>query len=144
MFISHFKIVITFVFFRNFTCCFLSYMYVCYISRGVKLNNFEICLLSVVFAISKVHEFIIQPSYVYQTRNMPLRSTVRNLWREEGVGWFAKGVSARLVHSSVMSCVLMLGYESVKRFSLKSEYQDQVRWWGGLLKIVVRMWWVSF
>ena len=34
------------------------------ISRGVKLNNFETCLLSVVFTISKVHEFIIQPSYI--------------------------------------------------------------------------------
>jgi len=34
------------------------------INRGVKLNNFETCLLSVVFTINKVHEFIIQPSYL--------------------------------------------------------------------------------
>jgi len=33
------------------------------ISRGVKLNNFKTCLLSVVFTIRKVHEFITQPSY---------------------------------------------------------------------------------
>ena len=32
--------------------------------RGVKLNNFETCLLSVAFTIRKVHEFIIQPSYI--------------------------------------------------------------------------------
>ena len=40
------------------------------INRGVKLNNFETCLLSVVFTISKVHEFIIQPSYNSVTRDI--------------------------------------------------------------------------
>jgi len=61
LFINHLKIVII-LYFLEFLHAAFYHMFA--ISRGVKLNNFETCLLPVAFTISKVHEFIIQPSYI--------------------------------------------------------------------------------
>ncbi|XP_013786806.2 solute carrier family 25 member 44-like [Limulus polyphemus] len=50
------------------------------------------------------------------------------LWKEEGLGIFTKGLSARLVQSSIFSFLVVLGYETLKRWSVHDQYKDQIRW----------------
>lgn len=52
----------------------------------------------------------------------------RSLWYEEGVWMFTKGLSARLVQSVCFSFSIILGYETIKRISVRDEYKDHVRW----------------
>ncbi len=54
--------------------------------------------------------------------------TVRLLWQEEKMGVFVKGLSARLIQSVTYSVFIILGYETIKRWSLLPEYRDKVRW----------------
>lgn len=49
-------------------------------------------------------------------------STVRGrLWEEEGRGMLKKGLSARMLHVSGNSLLMIVGYETVKRLSVKKE-----------------------
>ncbi|CAL4068274.1 unnamed protein product [Meganyctiphanes norvegica] len=50
------------------------------------------------------------------------------LWEEEQMGVFTKGLTARACQSVIFSCMIILGYESVKRMSVCDEYKDSVRW----------------
>ncbi|KAF7282321.1 hypothetical protein GWI33_002894 [Rhynchophorus ferrugineus] len=52
----------------------------------------------------------------------------KDLWREEGLWMFTKGLSARLVQSATFSFSIILGYETIKRVSVNEEYRDFVRW----------------
>uniref|UniRef100_T1J0N7 Solute carrier family 25 member 44 n=1 Tax=Strigamia maritima TaxID=126957 RepID=T1J0N7_STRMM len=52
----------------------------------------------------------------------------QTLWAEEGLRIFTKGLSARLVQSIAFSFMIILGYESIKRFSINDEYKDQIKW----------------
>ncbi|XP_066147565.1 solute carrier family 25 member 44 [Euwallacea fornicatus] len=52
----------------------------------------------------------------------------RDLWREEGLRMFSKGLSARLVQSATFSFSIILGYETIKRVSVNEEYREYVRW----------------
>lgn len=52
----------------------------------------------------------------------------RGLWKEEGLRMFAKGLSARLLQSASYSFGIILGYETIKRISVKEEYKEYVRW----------------
>jgi len=54
--------------------------------------------------------------------------TAKTLWHEEHLGIFFKGLSARLVQSLTFSFFIILGYESIKRWSLLEEFKDSVRW----------------
>ncbi|KAK3758869.1 hypothetical protein RRG08_025565 [Elysia crispata] len=63
-----------------------------------------------------------------QVEGHHLRETLEILWREEGVWMATKGLSARLVQSITFSFFLMLGYESIKRWSVLDEYKDRIRW----------------
>lgn len=51
-----------------------------------------------------------------------------NLWQEEGMRMFVKGLSARLVQSAMFSFSIILGYETIKRVSVNDEYKDYIRW----------------
>lgn len=51
-----------------------------------------------------------------------------NLWEEEKLGIFKKGLSARLVQSTISSFFIVLGYETLKRWSLHDHYKDKIRW----------------
>lgn len=53
---------------------------------------------------------------------------MRELWQEERLNIFKKGLTARLSHSCIYSLFIIFGYETVKRISLKEEYKGQVRW----------------
>lgn len=55
-------------------------------------------------------------------------SILRELWQQEGLAVFTKGLTARLSHSCVYSLFIIFGYETVKRISLKEQYRNHVRW----------------
>nr|CAG4651108.1 EOG090X08ST [Simocephalus serrulatus]SVE94332.1 EOG090X08ST [Simocephalus serrulatus] len=54
--------------------------------------------------------------------------TFRILWREERFHMFTKGLTARIIMSTFYSFSIILGYESVKRWSVKEQYREQIRW----------------
>lgn len=63
-----------------------------------------------------------------QVEGTPFRETLDTLWKEER-GWImTKGLSARLVQSVTFSFFIILGYETIKRWSLLEHYKDKVRW----------------
>jgi solute carrier family 25 protein 44 len=49
---------------------------------------------------------------------------VNLVWQQERFNLFFKGLTARLTHSMLYSFFIMLGYESVKKMSLKDEYKE--------------------
>ncbi|KAK1125106.1 hypothetical protein K0M31_006445 [Melipona bicolor] len=55
-------------------------------------------------------------------------STFKVLWVEERLQMFTKGLSARLVQSACFSFSIILGYETIKRFSIVEEYKGYIRW----------------
>lgn len=57
-----------------------------------------------------------------------LKRVCQDLWREEGLRMFSKGLSARLVQSATFSFSIILGYETIKRVAINDEYRDSVRW----------------
>ena len=65
----------------------------------------------------------------FKVKNSSLTKEFNLLLAEEGVwGMFVKGVTARMSQSCVFSCLVIFGYESIKRLSLLPEYKDHVRW----------------
>jgi solute carrier family 25, member 44 len=50
------------------------------------------------------------------------------LWTEERLKMFFKGLSARLVQSAVFSFSVILGYETIKRIAIQEEYKHRIRW----------------
>ncbi|KAF5293084.1 hypothetical protein FQA39_LY13694 [Lamprigera yunnana] len=52
----------------------------------------------------------------------------KELWNEEGLKMFSKGLSARLVQSATFSFSIILGYETIKRVSINEEYKQLIRW----------------
>ncbi|WAR05371.1 S2544-like protein [Mya arenaria] len=63
-----------------------------------------------------------------QTKCEGFLGTYVRLCRESGYGWVFKGMSARTLHAGFNSMLVMFVYESVKRVSLKPEYQGCTRW----------------
>lgn len=61
-------------------------------------------------------------------RTNSIVNTFRGLWSEEGLWMFSKGLSARLVQSICFSFSIILGYETIKRISVRQEFKDKVRW----------------
>ncbi|XP_066996338.2 solute carrier family 25 member 44 [Anabrus simplex] len=57
-----------------------------------------------------------------------IRQTFQILWAEEHLRIFTKGLSARMVQSACFSFAIILGYESIKRVSIKEEYRSKIRW----------------
>ncbi|MFP3019796.1 MAG: MC/SLC25 family protein [Wolbachia sp.] len=61
-------------------------------------------------------------------RTDTILKTSQLLWKEDGMLMFTKGLTARLVLSVSFSFSMILGYETIKRFSIKEEYKHLVRW----------------
>ncbi|XP_037027220.1 solute carrier family 25 member 44 [Bradysia coprophila] len=57
-----------------------------------------------------------------------IQSAFRELWAEEKLRMFFKGLSARLVQSAAFSFSIILGYETIKRISINDQYKHLVRW----------------
>jgi len=52
------------------------------------------------------------------------KKVLLKLWREEGLGIFVKGLTARMLHMSSNSLLVIIGYETVKKWSVKDEFKD--------------------
>ena len=63
-----------------------------------------------------------------QVQRKPIPETIRWLWETEGVGIFKKGLTARMLASAIYSVCVILGYETVKKYSVYDEYKTKVRW----------------
>lgn len=64
------------------------------------------------------------PLDVFRTRyqletSRSLKGTLYNLWKEEGLAFLKKGLSARIISTVPTSALIVAGYEWVKRMSLK-------------------------
>uniref|UniRef100_A0A1B0CHC3 Putative carrier protein n=1 Tax=Lutzomyia longipalpis TaxID=7200 RepID=A0A1B0CHC3_LUTLO len=57
-----------------------------------------------------------------------IRVAFNELWAEEKMNMFLKGLSARLVQSAAFSFSIILGYETIKRISVKEQYKHLVKW----------------
>lgn len=55
-------------------------------------------------------------------------STVRKLWSEENFCILYKGLSARVTQNCLSSALISIGYETLKRLSIRDEYKNQVKW----------------
>jgi len=63
-----------------------------------------------------------------QIQRTSYAAALQRLWQEEGLRMFIKGLSARISQSCISSAFIVAGYETLKRWSVKDEYKDQVRW----------------
>lgn len=54
--------------------------------------------------------------------------TFWQLWQEEGLKMYKIGLSARAMQSIISSFLLVLGYETLKRWSVHEHYKDKIRW----------------
>ncbi|KAG5897253.1 hypothetical protein JTB14_013156 [Gonioctena quinquepunctata] len=61
-------------------------------------------------------------------RIMSMQQAFRDLWIEEGLKMFTKGLSARLIQSATFSFSIIVGYETIKRISVNEEYKQFVKW----------------
>ena len=72
--------------------------------------------------------FLTNPLDVMRTRMQVTKhresavSVLKHLWGEDGYRLFYKGLTARLSYSCFYSFFIILGYETVKKNSLKEEY----------------------
>lgn len=57
-----------------------------------------------------------------------MRLAFMELWAEERMRMFVKGLSARLVQSAAFSFSIILGYETIKRVSVNEQYRHMVKW----------------
>lgn len=57
-----------------------------------------------------------------------MRRAFTELWAEEGLHMFFKGLSARLVQSAAFSFSIILGYETIKRIAINDEFKHLIRW----------------
>lgn len=53
---------------------------------------------------------------------------VKQLWNEENLYFFYKGLSARLSQTCISSALIAIGYETLKRLSIRDEFKEQVKW----------------
>lgn len=53
---------------------------------------------------------------------------LKELWQEERLQMYTKGLSVRLIQSATYSFSIILGYETIKRVSVTDEYKEFIRW----------------
>ncbi|XP_033725424.1 solute carrier family 25 member 44-like [Pecten maximus] len=56
------------------------------------------------------------------------KETLRRTWREERLGIFTKGLTARMIHVAPFSFLIMTSYSTIKHLSLKDDYKKHVQW----------------
>lgn len=72
-----------------------------------------ICLFVVIFQVQRLDS---------------MRTAFTELWAEERLHMFFKGLSARLVQSAAFSFSIVLGYETIKRIAINDEFKHLIRW----------------
>jgi solute carrier family 25, member 44 len=74
--------------------------------------------------------FLTNPLDVMRTRMQVQRQresafyVLKDLWNQDGYRLFYRGLTARLSYSCLYSLFIIFGYETVKKASLKEEYQQ--------------------
>ncbi|VDM41503.1 unnamed protein product [Toxocara canis] len=63
-----------------------------------------------------------------QVHRTTYADTIRRLMLYEGVRVFTKGLPPRIINNGVYSCLIMLGYETVKKLCVLPEFKDQIVW----------------
>lgn len=63
-----------------------------------------------------------------QVHRTSYMDTLARIIRNEKRHIFTKGLAPRLLSNSIYSCVVMVGYEIVKRFCVLPQYRDCVLW----------------
>lgn len=63
-----------------------------------------------------------------QVHRTSYRETLYRLWKYEKASVFTKGLAPRMVNNALYSSLVMLAYESVKRFSVLPEFKDKIVW----------------
>uniref|UniRef100_A0A914ULW5 Solute carrier family 25 member 44 n=1 Tax=Plectus sambesii TaxID=2011161 RepID=A0A914ULW5_9BILA len=63
-----------------------------------------------------------------QVHRTTYRDTLALMMNEEGLHVFTKGLWPRIVSNSIYSCIVMIGYELVKRACVLPEFKDAVKW----------------
>ncbi|XP_065179257.1 solute carrier family 25 member 44-like [Sycon ciliatum] len=60
-----------------------------------------------------------------QVDNLPsISSTIKQLWKEDGISFWSKGLSARVMSAMLSSTIMISCYETIKRLSLKEELRN--------------------
>lgn len=54
--------------------------------------------------------------------------TVNRLIKYEGLYVFTKGLAPRMINNGIYSCLIMIGYETVKRTCVLPEYKNSIVW----------------
>lgn len=63
-----------------------------------------------------------------QVQRTCYRDAVKQLWQEEGFHMILKGLSARMTNTVISSAFAAAGYETIKRWSLKTEFKNEFSW----------------
>jgi len=63
-----------------------------------------------------------------QVQRKTIPETMRILWEQERLNIFRKGLTARMMTSSLYSLAVIFGYETVKKFSVYPEYEASILW----------------
>lgn len=56
------------------------------------------------------------------------KSAIKYLWKEDRWRILNKGLTARFTQSCISSGLVVLGYETIKKFSINEQYRDQIKW----------------
>ena len=68
-----------------------------------------------------IHWFVIIIFFPMQLEvTKSISGTIRKLWKEEGIAFLKKGLSARIISTAPTSAILVISYEWVKRMSLRT------------------------
>jgi solute carrier family 25 protein 44 len=65
---------------------------------------------------------------LFQVHRTSYWETLRRMIKFERTRVFYKGLAPRLINNGVYSCLIMIGYETVKRFSVLPEHKDKIVW----------------
>ncbi|CAI2310521.1 unnamed protein product [Caenorhabditis sp. 36 PRJEB53466] len=63
-----------------------------------------------------------------QVHRTTYRETIMRLWKYEKAQVFTKGLAPRMVNNALYSSLVMLAYESVKRFAVLPEFKNKIVW----------------
>lgn len=63
-----------------------------------------------------------------QVQRKTIPETIRILWEQERLNIFKKGLTARMMTSSLYSLAVIFGYETVKKFSVYPKYKASILW----------------
>uniref|UniRef100_F1L6P2 Solute carrier family 25 member 44 n=1 Tax=Ascaris suum TaxID=6253 RepID=F1L6P2_ASCSU len=63
-----------------------------------------------------------------QVHRTSYAETIRRLMKYEGTRVFTKGLPPRIINNGIYSCLIMLGYETVKKLCVLPQFRDHIVW----------------